>query len=123
METNSRELDQTRGTPVHLASDSQQSFRSYLSRRPLLVRSCERKVGRACPLCPKGSDVNLFCYGKGVVDFDPEVPDCAFDLGVAQQELHRPQVARPAVDQGGLGPSQGMRPEQVWVQSNAGDPF
>jgi hypothetical protein len=25
-------------------------------------------VGRACPLCPGRSDINLFRYGKGVVD-------------------------------------------------------
>ena len=42
-------------------------------------------MGRACPLCPGYSDVNLFRYGKGIVDFDAEVPDRAFDLGMPEQ--------------------------------------
>src|SRR5262245_14500619 len=31
------------------------------------------EVGRACPLCPGNSDVNLFRYGEGVVDLDAEI--------------------------------------------------
>jgi len=27
----------------------------------------------------------LFGYGKGIIYFDPEIPDRAFDLGVAEQ--------------------------------------
>jgi hypothetical protein len=36
------------------------------------------------------SDINLFRYCKGVIDFDAEVPDRAFDLGVPEQKLHSP---------------------------------
>src|SRR6202012_5603074 len=32
-------------------------------------------VGRACPLCPGISDVNLFHYRQGVIDLDAEIPD------------------------------------------------
>jgi hypothetical protein len=28
------------------------------------------KVGRACPLCPGISDINLFRYCQGVIDLD-----------------------------------------------------
>jgi hypothetical protein len=47
-------------------------------------------VGRAEQylLCPVISDVDLFRYCEGIIYLDPEVPDGAFDLGVAEQELH-----------------------------------
>jgi hypothetical protein len=32
----------------------------------------------------------LFSYGQSIIDLDAEVSDGAFDLGVAEQELHRP---------------------------------
>jgi hypothetical protein len=44
-------------------------------------------TGGACLLCPGNSDVNLFRYGKGIIDLDAEVPDGAFDLCVPEQEL------------------------------------
>ena len=71
---------------------------------------------------PPKSDVNLFCYREGVVDFDAEVANSAFDLGMPQQELYGSQVAGSAIDQGCLGPAKGMRPEQVRVQSDVSDP-
>ena len=39
-------------------------------------------------LCPCTSDVNLFSYGEGIIDFDAEIPDGALDLCMSQQELH-----------------------------------
>jgi hypothetical protein len=45
-------------------------------------------LGKACPLCPGISDVNLFSYRKRVIDLNTEVSDSAFDFGVPQQELH-----------------------------------
>jgi hypothetical protein len=42
-------------------------------------------VGRACPLCPGISDINLFRYCQGVIDLDAEIPDRAFDLGMTEQ--------------------------------------
>ena len=42
---------------------------------------------------PANSDVNLFRYGKGVIDLDAEVLDGAFDLCVPEQKLHGAQVA------------------------------
>jgi hypothetical protein len=41
--------------------------------------------GRECPLCPGISDINLFRYCQSIIHFDPEIPDRAFDLGVAEQ--------------------------------------
>ena len=39
-------------------------------------------------LCPCSSDVNLFRYGEGIIDFDAEIPHGALDLRVSQQQLH-----------------------------------
>jgi hypothetical protein len=56
------------------------------------------EAGRACPLCPGNSDIDLFRDSQGIVDFNAEVSDGAFDFGVAQQKLDRPKVARASVD-------------------------
>ena len=68
-----------------------------------MAQICRSWVGRACPLCPGNSDINLFRYGKGIIDLDAEIPDGALNFRMAEQELHRPQVARAPVDQGRLG--------------------
>jgi hypothetical protein len=39
-------------------------------------------------LCPCSSDVNLFSYGEGIIDFNAEIPDGALDLRMSQQQLH-----------------------------------
>ena len=45
------------------------------------------------------SDVNLLGNCQGVVYFDAEVPDCAFDLGMPEQQLDGPEIARATIDQ------------------------
>jgi hypothetical protein len=40
---------------------------------------------RDADLAPGISDINLFRYCKGVIDLDAEIPDHAFDLGMAEQ--------------------------------------
>ena len=57
---------------------------------PQLARSPRCVLGRACPLCPGISDVDLFRYRESVVDLNAEVSDGAFDFGVTEQELYRP---------------------------------
>jgi hypothetical protein len=34
------------------------------------------------------SDVYLFSYGEGIIDFNAETPDGALDLRMSQQQLH-----------------------------------
>jgi hypothetical protein len=63
-------------------------------------------VGQSMSALPGNSDIDLFRYGQGVIDLDAEVSDGAFDLGVTEQELHRPQVTSAPVDQGRFGPSE-----------------
>jgi hypothetical protein len=36
------------------------------------------RAGRACPLCPGISDINLFRYCEGIIYFDAEISDRAF---------------------------------------------
>jgi hypothetical protein len=59
-----------------------------------LCRSCS---GRACPLCPGTSDINLFCYRERVVDLDTEIAYGALDFRVAEQELDGPKISRAPV--------------------------
>ena len=42
-------------------------------------------MGRAGPLCPGISDVNLFRYGQGIIYFDTQISHRAFDLGVVEK--------------------------------------
>jgi hypothetical protein len=49
-------------------------------------------MGRACPLCPGTSDINLFCCCRSVIHFDAEISDRAFDFGVTEQQLRGSQV-------------------------------
>jgi hypothetical protein len=52
---------------------------------------------------PNGSHVNLFGHLECIIDLDAEVSRGALDLGMAEQQLNRPQVAGSAIDQRGLG--------------------
>jgi hypothetical protein len=87
-----------------------------------MAQSCQCVLGRACPLCPGISDVDLFSYREGIIDLDAEVSDGAFDFDVAKQELHGPQVAGSTVDQRRLCSSQRMCAKKLWVEPDAGDP-
>ena len=79
--------------------------------------------GRACPLGPGISDINLFRYCQGVIDLDAEIPDRAFDLGMPEQELDGPEISRPPIDQGRFCASKRMRPKEPRVQPDAADPL
>ena len=61
-------------------------------RRLLLAQTGSWNMGRAYPLCPGTSDINLFCYCHSIIHFDAEISDRAFDFGVAEQRLHGSQV-------------------------------
>jgi hypothetical protein len=84
------------GQASRLPSSAGADFRSW-------HKPARYKLGRACPLCPGGSDVDLFSYGKGIVDLDAEVSNRALDLGMAEEKLHRSEVACAPVDEGRLG--------------------
>jgi hypothetical protein len=54
-------------------------------------------------------DFRLLGDLQRVIDFDAEVANCAFQLGMAKQQLNGPQVLCALVDQGRLGSPHGMR--------------
>lgn len=61
-------------------------------------RSWATGIGRTTPLDKKGVTgrlglhLGLFRDFQSIVNLDPEIPDRAFKLCMAQQELYRPQV-------------------------------
>src|SRR5712692_8165296 len=79
--------------------------------RALLAQTGCWRLGRACPLCPGISDINLFRYCQGIVHFDAQISDRAFDLSVAKQKLDGPEIASAPVDQGCLRAPERMRSE------------
>jgi hypothetical protein len=48
----------------------------------------------------------LFRYCQGVIYLDAQISDGAFDRGVPEQKLDRPEISRAPIDQGRLGASQ-----------------
>ena len=64
-----------------------------------LAQAYKIRSGRGCALCPGISDFHLFRYRKRIVHLDAEIPDCAFNLGMAEQELHGSQIAGAPVNQ------------------------
>jgi hypothetical protein len=57
----------------------------------------------------------LLRYCQGVIYFDAEISDRAFDLGMSEQELDGPQISCSPVDKGSFRASQRMRPKQPRV--------
>ena len=53
----------------------------------------------------------LFRYCQGVIYFDTQISDRAFDLGVPKQKLDGPQISRPPIDQSSFCTPQRMRPK------------
>jgi hypothetical protein len=62
---------------------------------PLMARSRARWTGRACPLCPGTSDINLFCYRESIIHLDPKISNRALYFGVTEQELDRTKIKIP----------------------------
>jgi hypothetical protein len=50
----------------------------------------------------------LFRYSQGVIYFDAEIPNRAFDFGMSKQKLDGPEISGPTIDQGSFCASQGM---------------
>src|SRR5882724_3231321 len=90
---------------------------------PSLAQTGGWRSGRACPLCPGISDINLFCYCQRIVHFDAEVSNRAFDLGVAEQKLDSPSITGAPVDQSSLRASERVCSEMPWIQPNAPNPL
>lgn len=61
--------------------------------------------------------------GQSIINFDAEVSDRAFDLGMPKQKLSSPDISGPAIGQGGLCSPQRMSTIQPWIQTGAPDPL
>ena len=72
---------------------------------------------------PQLSDVDRLRDCQRVIYLDAEVPDCALDLGVAEQNLHGAEIACFSVDECGLGSPQGVRPENRRIKSDQQQPL
>jgi hypothetical protein len=71
-----------------------------------MAKNGSRRSGRACPLCPGISNINLFRYRQSIIHLDSEISDGTFDLGVAKQKLDSPEIASAPVNQGRFSASQ-----------------
>ena len=60
-------------------------------------------AGQGSALCPDNSDINLFCNCQGIIYFDAEISNGAFDFRVTKKDLHRSYIARASVNQGRFG--------------------
>ena len=58
---------------------------------PVLAHICRSCSGRAGPLCPGTSDINLFCYRERVVDLDTEIAYGALDFSCGRAGAGRPE--------------------------------
>ena len=65
----------------------------------------------------------MLCDIESVVHLDAEVPDCAFDLRVAEKQLYSSEITCLLVDQGRLGSAERMGAEPRWVKASERQPF
>jgi len=75
---------------------------------PISVRPADR---------PAALHLRLLRHFESVVDLDPKVADCAFQLGVPEQQLDGSKILRATVDQRRLGAAQRVRPVVGAVES------
>jgi len=57
------------------------------------------------------------------MDIDTKISDCALDLGMAEPEPDRSQIARAPVDQGRFGPPRGMSAVHVRIKPDGNEPI
>ena len=58
---------------------------------------------------PQFSDLNLFCNGQRIVDFNTQISNSAFDLGMTEQNLDGPQITGFAINKRRLRSAQRVR--------------
>jgi hypothetical protein len=86
-------------TPSRLQATA---FGANLKDCRMLAQTGGQRAGRACPLCPGISDINLFRYCQSVIDLNAEISDRAFDFGMPEQKLDGPEISDfPSADRSG----------------------
>src|SRR5688500_11037300 len=79
--------------------------------------------GQSMSALPGISDIDLLGYGKCIINFDAEVAHCAFNFGMAQEQLDGSEITCPTINDRRLGSAQGMGAEKAGVKSNNSDPL
>lgn len=69
------------------------------------------------------SDLDALRQDKSILNVDPEIADRVLNLGVAEQNLDRPQISGRSVDHGRLGAPHGVGAVFFPPQPDRGDPF
>src|SRR5690348_15521702 len=67
-----------------------------------LARSGRWQMGRACPLCPSTSDINLLRYRERAVDFDARIADGESIFMCPAKSWAGPEIAGAPIDLGRL---------------------
>jgi len=80
-------------------------------------------TGRRGRLCGGDSDVDLLGNGQRVVDLNAEITNRAFDFPMSKKKLDGAKISCSPIDQGRLGPAQGMGAVESWIEADCGDPF
>lgn len=83
-------------------------------------------VGRSAPRRHRPAQgalyLGLFGHFQSSIDFDAEVTNGTFELGMSWQQLHGSQVLGPAIDQGRLRPPKFVCAVASLVQIQLSDP-
>jgi hypothetical protein len=82
----------------------------------------KRPSGSAVATSPRRLHLSLLRDLQRVVDLDPEVSHCAFQLRVPKQQLNCSEIPRPPVDQRRFGTSQRMRSIRRCIEPNRPHP-
>lgn len=98
------------------------AFPTFVSERQSSGHGRRHVARRGAPRRAHASKLDLLGECEGVLDLDAEVLDGALDLGVTEQQLYCPEVARALVDLSRLGTAERMRAVAGWVKPDAGDP-
>ena len=62
--------------------------------------------GQSMSALPRISDIDLLSYGKCIINFDAEVAHCAFNFGMAQEQLDGSEITCPAINERRFGSAQ-----------------
>lgn len=69
------------------------------------------------------SDFGLLRQSESIIDIQAKIADGILDIGMAEQDFHRPQISCNLVDEGGFSAAHGMRAVLPLVDPNRRYPF
>jgi hypothetical protein len=78
----------------------------------------QRPSSSAFVTCLADLYFSLLCDPQSIVDFDPEIPDGAFEFGMAEKKLNGPEIPGPPIHQRRFRAAKRMRSVGRRVQSD-----